>query len=454
MKVSVSDVNATQKRLSVEVPADEVQAELDKQYRTLAKNVKIKGFRPGKVPRNILKVYYGKAVEEDVAQKLIEKTFPNAIESEGIKPLATPDLESFSYGEDGGLKYAVVVEIAPDFEAKNYKGLKLKRMKVEPPTEEDIQKELENVAESCATLESLGEDATVEEGVLVTADVTPLVDGKVDEDFAEEELIIEVGKTELYHPEFTRHLIGARVGDTVEIELYYSNSEEAPTEDWVGKKVTFYVDIHEILRKEIPPIDDELAKEVGVESLEELKKSIRERIEKQREERAKQLLWKQIDRALLLSHDIPVPEKAVLEEAKSEIKSIETQLIRQGVGLSKDWSEDERLQNAVRPEVELSVKLRLILDKIAQQEGIALDDAEVDEIYGELARVFKTSLDEARQRFLKTVLFERMKANMLRKKVYEFIEENAEIEEASEEEILKELRKEEENTAGTKEGVE
>jgi len=191
-----------------------------------------------------------------------------------------------------------------------------------------------------------------------------------------------------------------------------------------------------------------------VESLEELKKSIRERIEKQREERAKQLLWKQIDRALLLSHDIPVPEKAVLEEAKSEIKSIETQLIRQGVGLSKDWSEDERLQNAVRPEVELSVKLRLILDKIAQQEGIALDDAEVDEIYGELARVFKTSLDEARQRFLKTVLFERMKANMLRKKVYEFIEENAEIEEASEEEILKELRKEEENTAGTKEGVE
>ncbi|MBW1976153.1 MAG: hypothetical protein JRI45_11445 [Deltaproteobacteria bacterium] len=191
-----------------------------------------------------------------------------------------------------------------------------------------------------------------------------------------------------------------------------------------------------------------------MESLEELKKSIRERIEKQREERAKQLLWKQIDRALLLSHDIPVPEKAVLEEAKSEIKSIETQLIRQGVGLSKDWSEDERLQNAVRPEVELSVKLRLILDKIAQQEGIALDDAEVDEIYGELARVFKTSLDEARQRFLKTVLFERMKANMLRKKVYEFIEENAEIEEASEEEILKELRKEEENTAGTKEGVE
>ncbi len=429
MKVSVSDVSATQKRLTVEVPAEAVQQELNKKYRELAKRVRIKGFRPGKVPKNILKAYYGKAIDNEVAQEFIEKTFPDVLDKEGIKPLAEADLEDFSYRDDGSLKYSAIVEVAPSFEAKGYKEIELKKGKSREISEDDVERELESIAESSASLETL-EDAEVKEGHVVTVDITPYIDGEVVEEYVEEDIYIEVGKDTLYHPDFSKYLLGARIGDTCEFEITYSTSDEAPTEEWVGKTVKFYVDINNIARKELPEINDEFAKNLGFDSLDKLKEEIKGRLEKQIEEEERKYIREQIDAKLLESNDIPIPEKAVLKEIESEIKNIEMQLLRQGINHKFD---DPGVRERLKPSAELSIKLRIIMDKIAEQENITLSPEEEEEIYNQLASILKVSADEARSRFEKSSLFDKMKANKIREKVYEFIEKHARFVEASEE---------------------
>ncbi len=429
MKVSVSDVSATQKRLTVEIPAEAVQKELNKKYKELAKRVRIKGFRPGKVPKNILKAYYGKAIDNEVAQEFIEKTFPDALDKEGIKPLAEADLENFSYSDDGSLQYSAIVEVAPSFEATGYKEIELKKPESKEISEDEIEQELKNIAESNASLETL-EDAEVEEGHVVTVDVTPYIDDRVVEQYVQEDLYIEVGKDSLYHPDFSKYLLGAQVGDTCEFEITYATSDEAPTQEWVGKTVKFYVDIKNIAKKELPEINDEFAKTLGFDSLDKLKEEIRKRLEQQIKNDEKKYIREQIDAKLLESNDIPVPEKAVTKEIESEVKDIEVQLLRQGINHKID---DPSVRERFKPGAELSIRLRIIIDKIAEQENITLSPEEEEEIYQQLANILKISVDEARDRFEKSSLFDKMKANKIREKVYEFIEKNAKFIEASEE---------------------
>ncbi len=428
MKISVSDVNETQKKLIVEIPADVVQPEIDKKYRQLSKRVRIKGFRPGKAPRNVLKAYYGKAIDNEVAQEFIEKTFPDALEQEGIKPLAEADLENYGYNENGSLTYSVLVEVAPEFEPDGYKGIEIRKPPEKAVTEEDIENELTRIAESSANLEPV-EDGEVQEGHVVTIDVTPYIDGRVDEKYVQEDLLLEIGKDKLYHPEFGKQLLGAKVGDTVHFKLKYLSSEEAPNEDWVGKEVEFYVDIKNIARKELPEINDEFAKTLGLDSLEKLREEVRKRLEKELELESKKFIREQIDSHLLKSNDIPVPEKAVLQEMESEIKDIEMQLLRQGIDHK---IEDPKIRESFKPGAELSVKLRIIIDKIAEKENITLSPQEEEEVFSNLAQVLRVSTEEAKERFEKSSLLDKMKANKIREKVYEFIEEHAKFVDASE----------------------
>lgn len=449
MKVSVSDVNAIQKRVTVELPAEEVKPELDELYRVYAGKVRIKGFRPGKIPRNILKAFYGKFIEDELAQKFIDRTFPEALEQEGVHPLAEADLEDFSYLEDGGFRYVAVVEVAPQFEATGYRGLEIKKPVYGPVTDEDVQKTLEDLRNERAELESV-EDGIVEEGVVVLCDITPYVEGRVDEERVEEDVLIAIGESSIYHPDFPRHLLGAKVGDTVEFTLTYTHSDQTPNEEWLGKDITFYVDIKQISKKNLPTIDDDFAKGLGFENLEELKNALRERIERDQEGKIRALMREQIGKKLLELHDIPVPEKAVHSQTESKIRDLEMQYLRQGIKLDEETFRTPAIRRLLQPEAETTVKLGIVLDRIAEQEGIELTPEEEEEMYRNLAGVLKRELEEVKKQMAGSSLLEKMRTSKIQEKVYELIERNAIIQEVSPEEFFKD-KQSEDTSQGNKE---
>lgn len=436
MKVSVSDLNPVRKRITVELSAEEVQPELDAHYRLYASRVRVKGFRPGRVPRNVLKAFYGKFIEEELAKKLIDRTFPDAVKQEDIKPLAEADLEDFSFLDDGGFRYAAIVEVAPEFEATGYRGMELRKPLPKPITDEDVEKALEELREQRVSLEPV-EDSVVGEGLVALCDVTPYVDGKVQSAHIGQDVLVDTSKDGgLYHPDFAKGLLGARVGDTVEFELEYTHSDQSPTESWVGKRVKFYVDVKHLYRKVVPEIGDDLAKEFGYDNLEELKKALRERLEKSQEERVKSLLREQIDRKLLELHDIPIPEKAVLAQTESKIRDLEVQYLRQGIQVDEEAFRSPEIKRMFQPGAEMSVKLGIILDRIARQEGIELSPEDEEEIYSKVAQVLKRDVSEVKSQMAESGLVQKMKTNRIREKVYRLIEDNAVIKEVEPEEFF------------------
>jgi len=125
MKVSVSDLSPTQKKLQVVVPAEQVQPELDKRYLELAKKVRLKGFRPGKIPRGIIKNYYGKSIESEVSSQFVHSSYPQALEESSLKPLAEAEIEELSFADDGTFTYSALVEVCAPFVIEGYKGLEV-----------------------------------------------------------------------------------------------------------------------------------------------------------------------------------------------------------------------------------------------------------------------------------------------------------------------------------------
>ena len=151
MNVSVVDLSANQKKLQVQIPALRVQEELDKRYRDLAKNIRIKGFRPGKVPRNIIKSYYGKTIENELSSQFIQESYQDALREASLKPLVEADVSEMQFEDDGAFSYTALVDVSPPFELEEYRGLSIHRPSIEV-NEQQLEAELERIRQQHAQL--------------------------------------------------------------------------------------------------------------------------------------------------------------------------------------------------------------------------------------------------------------------------------------------------------------
>jgi len=208
MKVNVVDLSPSKKKLQIEVPAQLVQAELEKRYKELARTARIKGFRPGKVPRNVLKNYYGKAIEGEVSNHFVNETYSEALRESQLEPLAQAEVDEISFDDAGALQYTATVEVVPPFAVEGYQGLEIRRRQFQV-REEMVDTEMETLRDRHAELRSLNDERPVQEGDFVVVSVTPWVDGKIFERGIAKEQLLEVGKKSI-HPDFDTHLIGHR----------------------------------------------------------------------------------------------------------------------------------------------------------------------------------------------------------------------------------------------------
>jgi trigger factor len=424
MKVSVEEVSSIKKKLAIEIPEDKVLQEVESFYKQLGREAKIKGFRPGKVPRGILERYFKDYVKTEVIQKLIQDSYPEALSETGLQPVSQPVIDPGEFEAGKTFQYSATVEVKPEIQLGEYTGLKIEGKK-EEVKDEEIELRLKNLQNLHASIKTISENRPVHMGDFVTLDYEASVGGKLLEGGKTLDLSVEVG-TGQFIPAFEEKLVGLLPGDEKEIEVAFPEDYGYPK--WAGKTIAFDVKIKEIKEKILPPLDDEFAKDLGdYSSLEDLKAKLTKEIEKEKEEAFERQLKDQLVDQLLEANSFEIPESLVDEQTRALVSDTKIRLAAQGMELKHVGVSEEKLQEDYRAAAAKQVRTFLILEKIAQKEGITATDEEADDRLREMSERMRQKFDVVKRYYEKNGLFPEVKAGLLRDKTLSFLLEKTTI---------------------------
>jgi len=424
MKVTVEDVGPVKKKIHVEIPEGEVEKEIDHFYADLKKKARIKGFRPGKVPREILERHFKDYVKAELLQKLIEETYPKALSEVSLAPVSQPVVDPQELEKGKPFQYAALVEIKPDIKMEGYLGLKIEGKK-EEVTNEEVEARLKSLQELHAQLKTLSEARPVQSGEFVIVDYEAMMDGKPLDEGKAIDFTIEVGSGR-FIPEVEEKLIGMRPDEEKEIEVVFP--EDYGYKKWAGKKVSFHVKIKEIKEKILPSLDDEFAKDLGdYASLEELKAKLKQDMEKEKERDLDRKLKDQIVDQLVNVNSFDIPESLIEEQTKALVSETKMRLASQGVDVKNLGVSDEKLQEDYKELAQKQVKTFLILEKIASLEGIMVSDEEVEERLKEVAEKTRQKIDVVKRYYEKNDLIPDMKTRLMSDKTLNFLLDKANV---------------------------
>jgi len=424
MEIQIEDLSSIKKKISVEIPIEQVSREIDSFYGELKKTAKIKGFRPGKVPREILERYFKDYVKAEVTQKLIQDTYLEAISEGHLQPVSTPIIDPGELEKDKPFHYTVTVEVKPEIKIEGYVGLTLEAKK-EEVKEEEVEERLKNLQSLHAILKTIPEPRPIQRGDFVLLDYETWLEDKPLEEGKAKDYTIEVGGGR-FIPELEEALVGMKPEEEKEIQVSFP--EDYGYKKWAGKTISFRVKIKEIKEKILPPLDDEFPKNFGdYASLEEFKKKIKTDLEQEKEAVLRKQLKDQIVDRLLEANSFEVPESLVRSQARALVSDMKLRLATQGMGLKDLNLSEEKLEEDYRELAQKLVRTYLILEKIASQEGIEVKEEEIEERLKEISERTRQPLETLKRLYETRNLKPELKAEILNEKTLNFLLEKAQI---------------------------
>jgi len=382
VEITVEDLSPIKKKLGIALPPEEVQAKIDAAYRGLSQRARIKGFRPGKVPRQVLERYYGSQVESEVIGELIQHSYAHALEERQLKAVARPEIVAEEVRPAEGLRYSATIEIKPEVQVSGYDTLVVERGAA-PVSEDAIDAQLERFRQSLAQMVPVADRDTVEQGDLVELAYTGVIDGRAVAGAAAQSQVVEVG-SETFPPPFEEKLIGLKRGESAHIPVRYPEHHHSPAV--AGKTVTFRVEVKEIGRKELPAIDDEFAKDHGecgslVELREKIKQGLAAGAEREADEQMRVALIKQ----LVERNPFDVPEALIGQRFDAMAREVGVHNV-QGGGNAELEAKLDGIRTELRVRAREAVHSALVLERIALQENIAASETEIDERIAEVLK--------------------------------------------------------------------
>ena len=363
--------------VKVTVPAAAIKAEMERAYGELAPNAAIPGFRKGHAPRRLVERHFADAVLEDTKRMLTARAWEQVVKDNDLKPLADPDLaeDQVKYDAEKGLSYELKVEVMPKFDLASYKGLDLTK----PPSsvsEEDVTKTLDNLRKRNAALEPVEKGTTQEDDVPVV-DVDIKVAGEVVQSVSDQELPLGPDNwLRGLDAEFWKGLLGKKAGESAAKTV--TLPETYQKEAYRGKESTVTVTVKDIKRPKLPELNDNFAKDMLYESLDELKKDIRERIGQGKERETQQALSKQVEEKLLGMTEFALPEEMVKSMTANAINRQKMNLAYRGVSRDEIEKATPQIAEGVAKQTERDVRIFFILQQIAEKEGIEVSESEVE----------------------------------------------------------------------------
>ncbi|NMA02589.1 MAG: trigger factor [Clostridia bacterium] len=401
MKVNTERIDKKQVEITIEVDEKQVDEGLNYAYKKIVKQVNIPGFRKGKVPRKIIEQRFGVEVfYEEAIDYLMPKAYMEAMEkvAEDFEIVGKPDVDIVQMEQGKPFIFKAKVEVKPEFELGEYKGLELERVDMEV-TSEDVEQELKNLQERHAQLEVMGEDDQVEKGDKILLDFVGKDEGVPFEGGSAENYSLEVGSNS-FIPGFEEQLVGMKLNEEKVINVTFP--EQYHSEELAGKAVTFDVKINEIKRKRLLDLDDEFAKDISeFETLQELKDDIENNLKKQKEEMGKNQLRIQAIEKMVENHEIDVPESMIESQVDTFIREFDYRLNVQGLSLDKYLKYSnlkiEQIREQYKEDAIKAVKKDLILEAIVKAEDIKLSENELDAEIQRLAEAYNQEPEKIKE---------------------------------------------------------
>jgi len=377
MLQEIEKVSATTRRLKINVPSDIIQSETDSVYNHIRATTKIPGFRPGKVPQAILVKKFSKSVEAQVIEKLVPQSYMEAIKEAKLEPVSYPDIDDKKLEITPGqpLSFTVTIEVKPEIENVHYEGIVLKKKSFS--VEDDEVERSINLLQESKALYSVSDDE-LKEGDMAIVDSDAFIDGQPASELSYKEYPLLLGTPDM-PKEFSESLAGRKKGDAVDIKLNFESDH--PNKTIAGKEVLFKVVVTETKKKNIPPVDDELAQSANCSTVEELRKTIRENLGKRKEGEINLNYKKEILDELIKRHDFDVPTSMVYGEIESMIHHEKQDAMKQG----REVRPEEEMAKEFESRARENVKSVLLLEAIGKKDKIEITDEDVKKAIDEIA---------------------------------------------------------------------
>lgn len=427
LRVETREDGAVARWVEVEVPASRVADAFRRAYRELGRSARVRGFRPGKAPASVLRRLYGPAVAEDVERELVSSTLGPALERAALEPVSEPSVDASPPAEEGSFTYRARVEVKPAIEVGEVKGLPARRPSAEV-RDEDVEAELEALRQRHATLVEEPEDTPAATGHHVSVDYTGRIDGEPFEGGSARDAVFELGAGHAV-PGFEEQLIGARAGEERTVRIRFP--DDYAHAQLAGKEAVFDVRIVSVRRREVPALDDEFAKDLGeFETLDAVRAKIRESLAASRERRARAGLRRSLLDALIERTPFEVPAGLVRDRLHRRLHAAARELEERGLGRSLAERQLGQWEEEWRPAVEREIREEWILEAVAREQGLAVDDEEFETRLARLAEEQGTDAARLRKAYREAGLLEALRARFLEDKVVEFLASVATVEEA------------------------
>jgi trigger factor len=384
MKIQVETISPVERKVSIEVDPDRVAKEMERSYTALGRRVKLRGFRPGKAPRKVLERNFRSEVESEVAEKIVQQTFAEAVRVESIDVVAPPHVSiSEGVAEGKPLRYTARVEVKPKLEPRDYRGLSVTR---KPPqvTDEAVSAELTKIQEQLAQLVPVEGRLEAQEGDWAVIDHEGTIDGAPFDGSKAEGVTVKVAPGGMTEGSLGA-LAGKKLGETVDVEETFP--PDSRNEALRGKTAHMKVTLRALKTRELPAMDDALAKSLGIEAIETLdalRGRIRADLEKRERRRAETEVKDALVKAALEKNDFEVPPSMVERAVDAMIEGAAERFSRSGIDIRQLGLDYGRMRADLRDQALLQVRGRLLLEAIADAEKIEVTD---EDLQAEVARI-------------------------------------------------------------------
>src|SRR5713101_5738742 len=428
MNVNIEEPSTLRRKLTIEVEPDEIKRELDQAFNELKRGVVLKGFRPGHAPRNLLERFFGEQVRGEVMQKLVKEYTDKALEENALKPVVAPEIvtEETDLQKALSLKFSATFDLRPTLEVKDYEGLKVPESKVEV-TDQEVEEAIERFRERQATLKKIEDRNVVAERDYALASIEAYEDGKPLSSTRPDDRLVEVSERALAHGVY-EVLRGAEVGKQMKSSKTYP--ADYSQKELAGKTIEWRATPKEIYKRELPTVDDDFAKDLGDENLEAFRTRVRSELLAHAKQEADARVRQGLLDLVIERNPVELPESLVARELAA-MESELHQTLESG-GLSHEDATERVKQNTddLKSRAEKRARTALIVDALADQEKIEINDEELGERVATIVTQSGRNRDRAAEFYRKEENREGLRQSMRREKALDFILSRAKREDA------------------------
>lgn len=426
MSVQVENLEKNMAKLTIEVPAEELEKAIQNAYMKQKSRISLPGFRKGKVPRHMIEKMYGPEIfYEDAVNELVSQEYPKAADESGLEIVSRPEIGVEQIEKGKSFIFTAEVAVKPEVTLGKYLGVPVKKADI-ALTEEEVDAEIEKERESNARMITV-EDRAVADGDTAVIDYEGFVDGTAFEGGKGENHSLVIG-SHSFIDNFEEQLIGKNTGDDVEVHVTFPEEYHAP--DLAGKAAVFQVKINEIKTKELPELDDEFAQDVSeFDTLAEYRESVEKKLKERKENEARHAKEEEAIQKIIEESQMEIPEAMIDTQTRSMMDDFANRMAQQGLGMEQylqfTGSTVEQLMEQMKPDALKRIQSGLVLEAIAEAEHIEIADEDVNAEIENMAGMYNMEADKLKE-MIGDSEKENMKKDLAIQKAVDLIVEKAE----------------------------